>query len=128
MTYQVTSFMKFAEQDSYEGGCDPSTTRSCFFFQRFESFTKQVILTNIMAHFDVKRDAVLLDEGEEPGRIDISRTENSEGNPPTDDEILLWKLGKWVLWQVTYTGHLEYSGKVDWVVDGKLVTATEGGT
>jgi len=128
MTYQVTSFVKYAEVDVFEEGCIPGTASNLSTTNvRFEDELSTEVLRRIMEFFDVDRDAVELDVCETPGRIDVQRMETNSGEPPTEDQILLWKLGKWTLWSVTYIGQLEHFGPAEWTLEPKKVFKTEGG-
>lgn len=128
MTYQVTSFIKHAEQDIFASGGRPETISVGVVHIRFENKDRAALLACLMAHFNVGRAAMELDADDTPGRIDLARVENGEGDIPSPVELALWKNGELSLWQVTYTGQLEYFGPVEWAPAALKVTKAEGKT
>ena len=104
--YMINGFLKFAEKDNFDQGCDPDTALNASIDVSFTSDTIDGILDQVRSFFGVNDENLLLNSCEENGRIDIQITENNNGDQPSIDELERFKRGDLDLWAVTYSGVL----------------------
>ena len=102
--YEITGWFKFAEEDSFEHGCDPDTTFSYAGDDIFKGETVEDVLKQIKNFLGVDEDyEVDLDSCEEPGRVDIQILENKDAYPATSAEMERWRAGEITLWAACYS-------------------------
>jgi hypothetical protein len=99
----INRVIHFSEVDSWDEGCIPDTGSECVMELTFKAGTKQRLLENLVAYFEVPIDNIELNACEEMGRIDVCRMENSQGLLPSEEESQAWKRGEINLFAVTYT-------------------------
>lgn len=106
---EVNGCLKMTEQDDYQEGCLPETGNSVWIDYHWKADTKDDIIRQLMEFVGVNEgdDAVELDACGEQGRIDISQTENADGNDPSPTQYDLWKKGQEKLWYCTYSFKVE---------------------
>jgi hypothetical protein len=106
---EVNGCLKMTEQDDYQEGCLPETGDSVWIDCHWKADTKDDIIRQLMEFVGVNEgdDAVELDAYGEQGRIDISQTENADGNDPSPTQYDLWKKGQEKLWYCTYSFKVE---------------------
>jgi hypothetical protein len=107
-TYECNGWFKFAEQDSYEHGCDPDTAFSFANDDVFKGQTIEEVLKQIKNFLGVDDNyEVDLDACGEEGRVDISVMESEQGYPATEQDIEKWKRGELALWSSTYSFEIQ---------------------
>lgn len=103
-TYEVTGWFKFAEEDSFEHGCDPDTAFSFAGDDIFKGETVEDVLKQIKNFLGVDDDyEVDLDACETEGRVDIQILENNDAYPATSAEMERWRAGEITLWAACYS-------------------------
>jgi hypothetical protein len=107
MTLKSNGFLVMSELDDYNEGCDSDTTQTREDDSRFTGATEQELINKIKEYLQVEDDAIVLNSCDEDGRIDIARTEDSEGNQASKQDISRWKLGKKKLYCVVYSTYTE---------------------
>ena len=108
--FEVDDWIKYAERDDFEQGCDPDSCTTFTGRDHWYAATIDALITQLRAFVPFTTDdvdAVSVNACEEPGRIDICGMEDSEGNEPTAANIANWKRGRLQLWYVTYTFQVE---------------------
>lgn len=107
--YEINGWIKFAEKDDWEEGCDPDTRFSFSGDDRFSADTIDDLLKEVRDFLGVPDDYAFdldpIDEGE--GRADISFLENAGGCHASERDIEQWKKGECDLWAACYTFHVE---------------------
>lgn len=114
MSYEVTGFIKFAEEDSFENGCLPETSR-CMVDKsmRFVGATKEDLIAALMEFVGCKdKGSVLLDACDEIGRVDIQVMETDEGHTAGDRDIEYWRANMQRLWLCDYSFRVEQVERV----------------
>lgn len=108
--YETRGWVKTAEEDIYDDGCQPDSARSTSGSDVFTGETQRELIDKLMEFADVGRkyENVLINSCGEMGRIDIQSLETTYGNPASDFEIDEWKKGRVRLWDVTYLFRVEY--------------------
>jgi hypothetical protein len=107
MHYQISGWVKHAEEDVFTDGCQPGTGVSCSGKDTFTGKTPQEAIKAFTAFFGAEEDEAKLNACEEDGRIDVSVMETGDGTVAGKYDIEQWKAGKMRLWDSTYTGTLE---------------------
>jgi hypothetical protein len=97
---QLTGFLKFSEEDVFGEGCLPDTATSTVFQLNFTGDSPAEVIGKAC-------DSVELNACDEIGRVDIATMECGDGSRPTAYETEQWKIGKWRLWYVVYTGYVQ---------------------
>lgn len=107
--YEVTGWIKFSEEDDFNEGCQPDTTTTTQGDDIFKAATVKELIAKIVAFLglDNDDDAVELDTCDEPGRVDISQTEDEDGTRASERDLEKWKQGKIKLFYATYSFHVE---------------------
>lgn len=106
--YQITHFLKLAEKDDFNFGCDPKTVQSTIIELQFDSNCLADLISNAAKFLGVTdKKNILLNACEDAGRIDFSVMETSEGGAATESDFEQWKNGQIELWAVTYTAHVK---------------------
>ena len=102
--YVSRGWSKFAEVDTYQEGCDPSTTQNQSGSDCFKGNTIEEVIKKCMDFVGAdSMDSCLLDSCEELGRLDIQTLENDGGYTAYDRDIKLWRTGQLQLWSCTYS-------------------------
>ena len=105
--YEIDGGIKFAEEDDYKRGCLPDTAQDSDIRVSFRADTLPELLAKLMGFHGIdeadKHGAVVLNACDEPGRIDISKMEDGDGNEATTAQLEAFKRGKCRLWSVIYT-------------------------
>ena len=104
MKYQIDGLSKFWEEDNWESGCDPETSHSDYIDLKFTAKTIKDVISKVSEFLSVGLDGIELNSLDEDGRIDFAGLENESGNKPSPSELEKWKLGKFKLYYVVYTG------------------------
>lgn len=104
--YKIINFLKFAEEDHYNEGCDPDTGMTFDMITDFEGKTIDEVLHKVRSFFGVSDKSISLNACGEDGRIDIQIMENKAGEQPTKYEIDQWEKGDKRMWSCTYSGTL----------------------
>ena len=105
--YEINGYIKHAEEDSWENGCDPTSGNSFFGDTQFKADSIEKLITYLCQHCGAERDAVTLDACEEPGRIDIQVMENGEGYHASNPEMESFRKGNCRLWLADYSFQVE---------------------
>ena len=105
--YQINGFIKFAELDNYEQGCDPDSTVMQEVSMTFTGKTIQAVIDQALSFLGMEADAMEVNACDEDGRIDFQGMECEDGTAPSKAELARWKRGEIKLWAVTYTAHVE---------------------
>ena len=105
--FQIDGLLKFAEEDNYNEGCDPSTTTHFHVDMKFTGDTAQDVVNKVAEYLSVDGDGIEYNACDEPGRVDFSLMEDENGTSPSKAQMTAWKRGKCKLWAVTYTGYVE---------------------
>jgi len=118
--FEVVGWMKYAEEDIFEDGCQLNSTTTAFGDDRWSAPTVSNLVEQLRAFvpFTSDGDAMQLDACEELGRIDISGMETIDGNEPTVSQLEDWKRGEYRLWYVTYTFQVERVTRETIALDG----------
>lgn len=93
---------KIAVLDDYEQGEIQGSGQCCGVDLEFENETLQGLIDEIIDFFGVSSDDIYTANG--AGIINIFRSENADGEQPTDEEFSAFREGKFKLWNVTYQG------------------------
>ena len=105
--YEIDGGIKFAEEDDYKRGCLPDTAQDSGIRVSFRADTLPELLAKLKEFHGIdeadKHGAVVLNACDEPGRIDISKMEDGDGNEATTAQLVAFKRGKCRLWSVIYT-------------------------
>lgn len=109
MSYEVSGFIKFAEEDIFADGCQPdSAATTSDSSLRWSSHDLDSLIGQLMAFVGCESsDNVIRDACDEPGRLDIQVYEGAEGTPASEAEMALWKEGKKRLWLACYSFYVE---------------------
>lgn len=108
--WEVHGWSKYVEQDDHEHGCDPSTGHEYTGSEFWQAGTLDALIRELRAFVPFTTDdpdAIVIDAGEEPGRIDICGMEDDDGTEPTTDQMRRWIGGAERLYYVVYTFHVE---------------------
>ena len=111
--YQANGFLKHAEEDVYESGCQPDTANSYFGDMVFTGDTVGQVIEQVKAFCGADDDGLLLNSCEEVGRLDVQVIENEQGLPLTEQEIEQWKSGEKRAWLVCYTWEVKRMAEED---------------
>lgn len=104
--YSIINFLKFAEEDKFNEGCDPDTAMTSSVDITFEAETIDEVSQKVRDFFGVTNDSIEFNACDDYGRIDIQIMENKAGDQPTQYELDEWKAGNRRMWACTYTGVL----------------------
>ena len=104
MKYQIDGLSKFWEEDNWERGTISDTEQSSYIEVKFEAETIKGVISKVSEFLSVGLDGIELNSLDEDGRIDFAGLENRSGNKPSSSELKKWKLGKFKLYYVVYTG------------------------
>lgn len=104
---KTNGFFVMSEEDSFENGCNPDSSRISEDNTHFTATNEQDLIDQIKDYLQVEDNAIILNSCEEKGRIDIQRLEDSAGNNATKNQISRWKLGKLKLYAVMYSARVE---------------------
>jgi len=106
---EINGFLKFVEEDIFDTGCQPDTTRSYFVEDEFKAESQTELIKNVCDSLGIedKRENYLFNSCDEPGRIDFQLLEDSEGTVATKQQINDWKRGKCRLWAATYSAQVQ---------------------
>ena len=107
MTYIIKGFLKFVEEDTAKDGCLPDSGFSTTADVDLTSDSKEDILDEVKAFFDVSDDDIVVNACDEDGRIDIQILESADTTRASEEDIASWSLGDKRLWLVTYSGQLQ---------------------
>lgn len=107
MKYQIDGFLKIAQHDDYENGCNPDSAQLSHVDVSFTAETIPALMLKVCEFFGVGADDMEKNACDEPGRLDIQTMETADGSSATPADIERWKRGRLELWAVTYTGTLE---------------------
>lgn len=109
-TYEARGFIKYAEEDTFQNGCDPDSTHG---FDSdspiFSGDTPAAVIADIAAFLGVHPDdaAISLDACDEPGRVDVQMMERDDGQEASAADVDAWKARKIRLWLVDYSFQIE---------------------
>lgn len=104
---EVNGWMKHAEEDNYENGCEINGA-AFYGNDQFVAETESELIQKLMDFVCVdSKDAVSINSCGDAGRIDICRMENAGGFEPSDRENEAFKTGDCRLWYCTYTFQAE---------------------
>jgi len=110
-TYQIHGFLKFAEVDSWEEGCDPDTSITQEVSVNFTGKSPVEVIEKAAEFLGVatkgKDNGVELNACGDKGRVDFAKMEDAEGTTPSKSQIAAWKNGKETLYYVVYTAYVE---------------------
>jgi hypothetical protein len=109
--YACTHVEKRAQVDSYESGCDPTTT-VCVMNERcnIQSPTLPGLIKAIGDNFYISMDDVWIADDDENGDIDrigFNRLEDVDGSEPDANERAKWEKGELVLYLADYDFSIE---------------------
>lgn len=104
--YQINGFLKMAEKDNFEEGCDPTTSQHSMVEIVLKSETTDGLIDEVKSFFGIDDDSIQKNACDEDGRIDIVTLENGEGYNAFESQIEKWKQGNLDLWSVIYTGQV----------------------
>lgn len=111
--FTVSTVHYSTELDTYEDGCiGGKDSRDTAYDVSFSSNSLPDLLQMVADHVGVSMKDVELDACEEPGRMDLCRTETVDGGEPSESEIALWREGKFDLYCATYTVYVTTSEPV----------------
>lgn len=107
--YEVRGYTKHIEEDNYEYGCDPKTSRVYTTEIQFQADSVEKLLVQLAGHCGVAgdKDAITLNACDEVGRVDIQLLENSQGTTASKPELEAFKKGKCRLWLADYSFCIE---------------------
>ena len=106
--YIINNIYKMAEKDSFENGCDFTSSQTSLIDLKIESCSLSEVIEEFMSFVSCDdKKSVIIDSCDEDGRIDIQVTENGEGYTPSPYQIEQWKKGEFDLYAVTYTAQVE---------------------
>ena len=107
--YETDGFICHSEEDVFNKGCQPDTSKSWFSNQRFTDQTLSGLVQQLKDTFNPLGDNmdILLNSCEEDGRIDIQVLEDEDGCYARSSEIEKWKIGQKRLWLSTYSFQVE---------------------
>lgn len=112
--YEVNGWLKHAEEDIWERGCQPGTERVDEGNDRFRADTMEDLIEKLMDFaLTTDKKAVLLNACDEIGRVDIQVTQGDDGLPLTESEQEVWKRGEKQAWLVNYSFRVERVQRVD---------------
>ncbi len=99
--FLLTHVEKCVTVDHYETGCEME--RRCVMAENaaIRAETIQALTRKISERYGVELDDIWVGAIDE-GRISFNRTENADGNPPSEAELAKWKLDKLTLWIADY--------------------------
>lgn len=103
---EVNGWLKLAEEDNWENGCDGSATQFSG-SDRFTAETLPELLDRLKGFSGGEDSGVLLNSCGEEGRIDIQVYENAEGIPASQSEMDRFKKGECRVWLATYSFYVE---------------------
>lgn len=110
-TYQINGFLKFAEVDNYENGCDPDTSYTQDVQVRFTGKTAMEVIEKAAEFIGVEtkgeNNGVELNACDEKGRVDFAKMEDSDGTTPSKAQMAAWKQGRETLYYVVYSAYVE---------------------
>ena len=104
---EINGWLKIAEIDDYENGCQPDTAFMVDVDVNFHGATLEDLLEKVTGFFGVPLSEVAISACEEPGRLDVTLLENKDGIAASQAEIERWRKGHLTLWDVTYTAQVE---------------------
>lgn len=109
--YQIKTLGKFAEEDNWQEGCAPNTTRAWEVPQEFNGPTPEDVIAQVAKFVGCaiggKDNGVERNACDEPGRVDFAVTENADGAPMSKREVEAWKEGRCKAWYCVYTGYMK---------------------
>lgn len=119
MLYEANGWLKIAEKDNYNDGCNTDSSIHNEGGDRFCAGTLKDLISQLMQFAGTDDyESVLLDSCGEDGRVDIQIMENDEGMTPSKSEMEQFKVGKRDLWLSGYIFHVE-------VVDRKTIPLSD---
>ena len=102
--YQVQQCVKHWEEDSFEKGCLPETSRMADIAANWlRAETVAELVAKLHEFLDSRPGAETLDACDEPGRIDVEVMETDEGRAATDADLDAWERGELRLWLACYS-------------------------
>ena len=104
-TYETDCFLKLAEIDIFDEGCQPDTGYQTGGDINITGETVRELISNLLDFTGT--DDYELNACETNGRIDIQVMENKEGTPATRSETEGWKQGNYTLYLVWYTFYIK---------------------
>lgn len=107
--YEARGWIKFAEEDSYEDGCDPDTMQSQVGRDIFSADTIEGVLQKIADFTECSRANLDIQPmgSDELGRVEAGVMETAESFTPSDWEREAWKRGEIKLWACVYSFKIE---------------------
>lgn len=110
--FKAVNVVYTIEEDQYENGCIPDTSRSCPTRPDVTGKTLDALLQAIADIFGVDRSSIMVDEWN-TGGITLSRHEFITGGKATEDAIAQWKMGKRKLFLADYMFVVSETNDVD---------------
>lgn len=103
--YEAEGWIKFAEKDDFNKGCDPDSVVCHEGNDRFSNETLEGLIGDLMTFVgtDNKEDVLLWEDGDEANRIDIQCMEDENFVTASKCKTKDWKEGKRTLWLSCYT-------------------------
>ena len=89
--YMINGFLKFAEEDIYNDGCQPDTSMNSSVDITLKAETIDEISQKVRDFFGVDNDSIEFNACEDDGRIDIQIMENGDGYQASENELEQWK-------------------------------------
>lgn len=106
--YQISKFLKHVEKDIFLEGCQPDSSFTTSYNQKFKDSTIDGLIKKVMDDLNITDPKnVLIDSCGELGRLDFQVYEDSEGCYASDSEIEQWKKGKIELFLCNYVCHVQ---------------------
>lgn len=106
--YIAKGYLKHIEEDNFEEGCLPDTSKTLFLDTQISGDTIEELIDNLKAFVGVKNDAdVAINACGQDGRIDIQRLETAYGSAPSQGTIEKWKLGNVKLYLCDYSFNVQ---------------------
>jgi len=104
--YACTQVEKRAEVDSYEDGCDPTTSK-CIIWEsvNFSSPTLEGLFRRLGEHYYIDIDDLWLADDDDDGtisRVGFNQMETRDGYKASEQELAEWKEGKLTLYLCDY--------------------------
>jgi len=121
LSYEVDGWMKDAEVDMFEEGCQPGTGACVCGSERFAADTVAGLIDKLVEFCDVEKSAVSLDACDDPGRVDIQALETAEGVTAGPMDIQRWKQGTAKLWLASYMFTIQKVTREDVDLEGVTV-------
>lgn len=104
---EVNGWLKIAEEDNWEDGCQIDSTVSFSGDDRFAGRTIEDLIDDLLNFTGGEIDGVMLNCCDEDGRIDIQVYEDEDGTPANPSQMERFKKGEERIWLATYTFMVE---------------------